>query len=187
MEIGEREAQILIDIAKAAIAAYLKEGVKIELPADIPVALRQKMGIFISLKKSEGGKEKSFSSMGYPLPVKPLAEAIIDSAIATAIRAQIYGIESLDGVNVEVSIIDSLEPLEAGNRANLPDFIKIGEDGIVIERGFHRALYLPQIAVEQGWDSSDFLSECCIKAGLMPDAWLDEATKLYKFKVKVFK
>ncbi len=185
MEIGEREGKILVDIAKAAITAYLKEGVKIELPKDIPVTLKQKIGVFVSLKKSEGGK--SLCSMGYLLPLKPAAEAIIDSAIAAAIRARLCGIESLDGVNMEVSIVDSIEPLQVDQRAALPDYIKIGEDGILVERGFQRALYLPQVAVEHEWDSSDFLSECCVKAGLMPDAWLDKDTKLYKFKVKVFR
>ncbi|MEM2924581.1 MAG: TIGR00296 family protein [Methanocellales archaeon] len=187
MEIGEREAKILVDIARAAAAAYLKDGVKIKLPENIPPALNNKIGVFVSLKKIEGGKERNLFSMGYPLPIKPAAEAALDSAVAVAIRARINGIETLDGMDVEVSIIGSIEPFEGYDRASLPDQIKIGEDGVLIERGFHRALYLPQIAVENGWDGSDFLSECCVKAGLMPDAWLDRDTKLYKFKVKVFK
>jgi uncharacterized protein (TIGR00296 family) len=188
MEIGEREGKILVDIAKAAIAAYLKEGVKIEIPEDIPAILKQKFGVFISLKKKEGNdRDKSISSIGYLLPFKTAAEAIVDSAMAAAIRARLYGIESIDDVNVEVTIINSIEPLQVHQRVTLPEYIKLGEDGILIERGFQRALYLPQIAIERGWDSLDFLSECCMKAGLMPDAWLDEDTKLYKFKVKVFK
>lgn len=185
--ITEEEGRILADIARGAVAAYLKDAVKIEFPRDIPDILKQKLGVFISLKKVESGQEKSISSMGYPLPLKPAVEAVIDSGIAAAIRARVNGIESLDEVIIEVSLIVAIEPLQAERRASIPEQIRIGEDGIIIERGFHRALYLPGLAVEHGWNSEDFLSEGCVKAGLMPDAWLDEDTKLYKFKVKVFR
>ena len=185
--ITEEEGRILADIARGAVAAYLKDAVKIEFPRDIPDILKQKLGVFISLKKVESGQEKSISSMGYPLPLKPTVEAVIDSGIAAAIRARVNGVESLDEVIIEVSLIGAIEPLQAERRASIPEQIRIGEDGIMIERGFHRALYLPGLAVEHGWDSEGFLSEGCVKAGLMPDAWLDEATKLYKFKVKVFR
>ncbi|MBU4502657.1 MAG: TIGR00296 family protein, partial [Nanoarchaeota archaeon] len=64
--------------------------------------------------------------------------------------------------------------------------IKIGRDGLIAEAGFYRGLLLPQVPVEQEWDKETFLSHTCMKAGLMPDAWLDKRTKIYKFQAQVF-
>ncbi len=186
--INEGECRILVGIAREAAETYLREGIKIAIPVNIPKLLEQRLGVFVSLKKKgENGKQKSISAIGYPLAVKPLVEGVVDSAIAAAIRARANGVERIDEVDVEVSIIEDLESLLSDRRASIPEQIKIGRDGILIERGFHRAIYLPQIAVEHAWDGESFLSECCVKAGLMPDAWLDKDTKVYRFKVKVLR
>jgi AMMECR1 domain-containing protein len=42
------------------------------------------------------------------------------------------------------------------------------------------------VAVEYGWDEGEFLTQCCLKALLPPDAWLDPRTKVYKFQAEVF-
>src|SRR5438132_1379070 len=41
-------------------------------------------------------------------------------------------------------------------------------------------------AVEYAWEAAEFLSEACMKAGLLADAWLDPATRVYKFQAEVF-
>jgi uncharacterized protein (TIGR00296 family) len=45
---------------------------------------------------------------------------------------------------------------------------------------------LPQVPIEWGWDTEEFLCQTCIKAGLTPDSWLQEGTKLFKFQAEVF-
>jgi hypothetical protein len=37
------------------------------------------------------------------------------------------------------------------------------------------------VPVEWEWDEETFLCQCCLKAGLPPDSWLVEGTKIYKF------
>jgi uncharacterized protein (TIGR00296 family) len=59
--------------------------------------------------------------------------------------------------------------------------IKVGKDGLIVERGMYRGLLLPQVPVEWCWDEEEFLCQCCIKANLPPDSWLLEGTKVYKF------
>src|SRR5205823_5897654 len=44
----------------------------------------------------------------------------------------------------------------------------------------------PQVAVEENFDAADFLSQACMKAGLLPDAWLEPATRVYTFQAEVF-
>jgi hypothetical protein len=64
--------------------------------------------------------------------------------------------------------------------------IKVGKDGLIVERGMFKGLLLPQVPVEWKWDEEEFLCQCCIKAGLPPDNWLLEGTKIYKFQAIIF-
>ena len=42
------------------------------------------------------------------------------------------------------------------------------------------------MAPEWGFDSLEFLSQTCVKAGLSPDAWLDEDTEVQHFEAQIF-
>src|SRR5206468_1999104 len=64
--------------------------------------------------------------------------------------------------------------------------VTFGVDGLSVAQGPYRGLLLPQVAVEYAWDAAEFLSEACMKAGLLADAWLDPATRVYKFQAEVF-
>jgi hypothetical protein len=64
--------------------------------------------------------------------------------------------------------------------------IKVGKDGLIVERGMFKGLLLPQVPVEWKWDEEEFLCQCCIKAGLLPDNWLLEGTKIYRFQAIIF-
>ena len=48
-----------------------------------------------------------------------------------------------------------------------------------MEKGFHRAVYLPEVAPEQGWTKEETLSSLSMKAGMGPDDWRKGA----RFKV----
>jgi hypothetical protein len=79
-----------------------------------------------------------------------------------------------------------LKLLEVKNPKEYPKLIKVGRDGLVIEKGFQSGLLLPQVPVEYGWDEETFLSECCMKACLPPDSWLSRDVKIYSFTAEVF-
>ncbi len=64
--------------------------------------------------------------------------------------------------------------------------VEIGKDGLIVERGYRKGLLLPQVPVEWKWKVDEFLSHTCVKAGLLPDAWLEEGTKIYKFSAEIF-
>jgi AMMECR1 domain-containing protein len=64
--------------------------------------------------------------------------------------------------------------------------IEIGRDGLIVEQGFFKGLLLPQVPIEQGWEKKEFISNTCMKAGLMPDAWFNENTKISKFSGQIF-
>jgi uncharacterized protein (TIGR00296 family) len=118
-----------------------------------------------------------------------LAHAVIECAISSATQdPRFYALspEELDHIVFEVSVLTPPKPVEVESPKHLPSRIRVGEDGLIVERGYYKGLLLPQVPVECNWDEEEFLSQCCIKAGLPPDNWLIEATKVHKFQAIVF-
>ena len=93
--------------------------------------------------------------------------------------------DELDDIVVEVSVLTPPEPIE-GPPKERPMKIKVGRDGLLIEKGFYSGLLLPQVPIEWGWDEEEFLAQTCWKAGLPPDCWLDPDTKVYRFTAEIF-
>jgi uncharacterized protein len=67
-----------------------------------------------------------------------------------------------------------------------PSGFVAGRHGIVVERGGHRALLLPQVATEMGWDETQMLEAVCRKANLHADAWREASTRLLVFESSCF-
>ena len=66
------------------------------------------------------------------------------------------------------------------------DQIQVSLHGVIIRRGLKQAVYLPQVASEQGWGREEMLGNLCLKAGLSKDAWIKEGTRFYVFTAEVF-
>ncbi len=60
--------------------------------------------------------------------------------------------------------------------------IRLGTDGIMFSLAGSRALYLPEVAQEQGWDLSQTLSHLSRKAGLPGDAWRSSEARFEVFQ-----
>jgi AMMECR1 domain-containing protein len=66
------------------------------------------------------------------------------------------------------------------------DAWRLGEDGIVVERGGRRGLLLPEVAPMLGMSRMAMLDTACRKAGLPAGAWRDRTTSLYVFRTDRF-
>ena len=64
--------------------------------------------------------------------------------------------------------------------------VKVGRDGLIVEKGMNKGLLLPQVPVEWKWDVRQFLNHTCMKAGLAPSAWESGECKIYSFQCQVF-
>jgi len=182
------EGRFLVRLAREAILKYLVGRKVIQPPADTPVNLMKKRGVFVTLTNHGSGELRG--CIGFPEPVEKLVHATITSAIEAATadpRFPAVSPEELDeDVIVEVSVLTEPKMIEAP-RKEIPEHICIGADGLIVGRGLQRGLLLPQVAVEWGWDREEFLAHCCLKAGLPPDEWLLEGTKVHKFQAVIFK
>ncbi|MGA3290539.1 MAG: TIGR00296 family protein [Candidatus Bathyarchaeia archaeon] len=188
-ELSLEEGKILIQLARSAVNEKLEKGKTIQPPKETPKKLFEQCGVFVTINSLRNGKKELRGCIGYPYPTSPLVEAVIDSAINAATQdPRFYSLtlKELSKVVFEVSVLTPPEVVEVKNPKEYLSKIKVGEDGLIVERGFYRGLLLPQVPIEWGWCEEEFLCQCCVKAGLPPDSWLTKDAKIYKFKAIIF-
>ncbi len=188
-ELTDEEGAYLVKLARKSVETYLKEGKKPGRPKDAPSKLLRPGAAFVTIETFFSRDRRELRGcIGYIEPIASLVDVVIDVAIAAAVsdpRFPPMDLSELDRVTFEVSVLGRPVLLDV-DRRKLPDMIEIGRHGLIIERGLYKGLLLPQVPVEYGWDAETFLAEACMKAGLPPDAWLVEGTKVYVFEAAVF-
>ncbi len=184
------DGELAIRLARRAIEECLNNGIKIK-PDNLPKVFNENRGVFVTLKTPEliqGIKRKELRGcIGRPYPIMPLGKAIVVSAINAARddpRFHPVKPEEIDGLIIEVTVL-TVPKLINSKPKDLLYKIVIGRDGLIVAAGRCSGLLLPQVAVEHGFDCEEFLCQTCMKAGLMPDAWLNGA-EVYSFEGQIF-
>lgn len=188
-ELTQQEGEFLVHLARDTVELYLESGKRTSPPKDTPKKLFEQCGVFVTINTVRSTEKELRGCIGYPYPTAPLVEAVINSAISAATEDPRF--DPLEPVELgrvvfEVSVLTPPQQVETDNAKEYVKKIKVGEDGLIIENGWHKGLLLPQVPIEWGWGEEEFLCECCMKAGLPPDSWLNKGTKLYKFKAIIF-
>jgi uncharacterized protein (TIGR00296 family) len=181
------DGAFLIKLARETIEKLLHSGGAMSLPEDAPEKLKENAGVFVTLETYP--EHDLRGCIGYPEPSLPLVEAACKAAVSAAVEDPRFPplLEGeLQNTIIEVTVLTPPELIEIKSPKDYLDNIEIGRDGLIVEKGFHRGLLLPQVPVDQNWSREDFLSHACIKAGLMGDCWLEGDTKVYKFSGMVF-
>lgn len=187
MTLSLDEGRKAVTLARKTLEDHVKGSPAPEFDASGVFA--EKRGVFVTLNSVTGGSKMLRGCIGYPEPIKPLAEAIRDVTVYASEDPRFPHTvtpEELDGIVVEVSVLTLPRELAVPDRKDLPLKVRIGVDGLIISNRFTSGLLLPQVATEQGWDQETFLSEACAKAGLPLDAWLDRETKVQSFQAEIF-
>lgn len=183
--LSEEQGQFLVKLAREAITVYLKEGRVIPIPETTDTIMHENRGVFVTLNKENCLR----GCIGYPEPVMPLINAVVDAAISAAVRDPRFNcvtLEELETIELELSVLTKPEPIHVDDPTEYLDNIIIGEDGLIVESGPYRGLLLPQVATEWGWGKEEFLSNTCKKAGLSSECWLSSDVKIYKFSSEIF-
>jgi uncharacterized protein (TIGR00296 family) len=188
-DLSLEDGKILVGLARKAVEEYLKTRKRIRVPEGVSEKLMQPCGVFVTINSIESGEKELRGCIGLPYPATPLAQAVIESAISSATQDPRFyplSLHELDRVVFEVSVLTPPQLVDVEKPSEYPSKIKVGVDGLIIERGFYKGLLLPQVPVEWSWDEEEFLCQCCVKAGLPPDCWLMKGTKVYKFQAIIF-
>jgi uncharacterized protein (TIGR00296 family) len=154
---------------------------------DLPETFDQPGGVFTTLKTYPGDHLRG--CIGIPEPIMTLRDALVRSAMSAATEDPRFPRMTpgeLDGVTVEVTLMTAPEPIEVGRPEQLLDEVQVGVHGLIAARGGMRGLLLPQVPVEQGWDTEEFLRHTCWKAGLPMESWRDGVTRFQRFTGQVF-
>lgn len=172
------EKEYLKNLVRLRIAARLagKHAALLEPPSE---RLRERFGAFVTLTL----RGRLRGCIGHLVGNMPLFETVGEMAEAAAFgdpRFPPLTVPEFDEMAVEISILSPLTLCPD------PKLVEVGRHGLLVQRGPHSGLLLPQVPVEWGWDREQFLDQTCIKAGMRPGCWkLPDAT-LYWFEAEVF-
>ena len=116
--------------------------------------------------------------------MRPLYQAVTARAVDSAFRDPRFPQLSPDEfrrVEIEVSALTPSRPVKSWQE------IEIGRHGMTITKDGRSAVFLPQVAPEQGWNLEQTLTYLSRKAGLSGDAWRSPDASFTVFEAIVFK
>lgn len=171
------DRQFLLEVARETIHQYLTTGTT-PLIRDCEATLNRMQGAFVTLKRH--GELRG--CIGHMAEDRPLGQVVGAMALQAAFNDRRFSpLQWSDWQEIQIEI-SVLTPF---HRVTGPGSIVLGRDGVVLEKAGRSAVFLPQVAVEQGWDREQMLNQLSHKAGLPADAWREGAT-LYTFQADVF-
>lgn len=173
--LSEDEKNELLELAKLSLyeATTNHKRVKID-ESKISSKLKTPLGAFVTLNKNKNLR----GCIGRFEPNQPLYEVVIDMAIAAAqhdTRFKRVTQDELKDIEIEISVLTPRKQIST------LDEIKLGEDGIYIQKGSKHGTYLPHVATQTGWSVEEFVRSCAVdKAGISVSEIKDADVFTYK-------
>ena len=141
------------------------------VPSDIveklgtfPRVFEKQYGVFVTLHKD--GELRG--CIGNIVPYQSLMLGLWGRAQDAAIndpRFEAVTPQELPLLEYEISVLTAPEPISG------PEDIVIGRHGVILKKRGHQAIFLPQVAPEQGWNVEQMLNALAVKAGLGKNDW----------------
>ena len=179
--LSDEDKKKLLRLARGSFTSYLKTG---EVPSaellevEITGSLKLIRATFVTLEKDH----RLRGCIGEIFPRQPLYQSVLANAIKSAVadrRFRPVTLSECPQLTVEISVLTPPEKV-----AGYKDIV-IGKHGVVLRKDGRSAVYLPQVAPEQGWDVAETLTHLSRKAGLPGDAW-KESAQFLTFEAIVF-
>ena len=183
--ISDDDGTILVKMARTVVTKYLTNNTKI-FDHDFKEKFSFNAGVFVTINDKSGLR----GCIGFPFAIKKLSDALTDAAISASTedpRFQSITQNELNNLVFEVTVLSDAEEISTSSPEEIIQEVKIGRDGLMIEKDSQSGLLLPQVPVEYNWDVVDFLNHTCHKAGLPNGSWKDKDTKISKFQGIIFR
>ncbi|MGE5125639.1 MAG: AmmeMemoRadiSam system protein A, partial [Betaproteobacteria bacterium] len=146
----------------------------------------RRQGVFVTINRKDPAEIRTQGRLrgciGQPEPSFPLYYGTVQAALDAALhdpRFTPVSAPELPRLELEVTVLSPRTPIASYKE------IRIGTHGVVLQKGDKAALFLPQVAPEQGWNVEQTLDALAEKAGLPKDAWR-EGARLSVFTGQVF-
>lgn len=178
--LAPREGQGLVRLARAALSTHFlgTDDLGREL-ASWPAGPEQerRQGVFVTINRKEPDEIRAQGRLrgciGQAEPTFPLYYGTVQAALGAALgdpRFAPVTAAELSRLELEVTVLSPRRPVGSWRE------IRLGTHGIVLQKGESSALFLPQVAPEQGWTLEETLSALSEKAGLPRDGWKSGAS-----------
>ncbi|NLA75731.1 MAG: AmmeMemoRadiSam system protein A [Deltaproteobacteria bacterium] len=182
-KLTKEEGEYLLSIARKTIEARLFKRDIAEQKIENKKYLETR-GTFVTLTINGNLR----GCIGHIIPQESLIEGIRINAINAAFndpRFQPLSKGEWAGVKVEISILTEPARLKYSDAEDLLSKLRPGVDGLIIEKGYQSATFLPQVW-EQLPGKEEFLRQLCVKAGLSSNEWKKGALAVYTYQVQAF-
>jgi len=169
----QRHGKTLLQLAAASIQRGVShnEPVKLDLNS-FPDSLKDPGASFVTIETEDGNLRGCIGSLQAH---RPLAEDITQNAFKAAFRDPRFhpvGGDELAGLSLHISVLSPAFPMEFSDEADLLSQLRPHIDGLIIEDGARRALFLPSVW-EKIPSKKQFLAHLKQKAGLPSTHWSD--------------
>lgn len=184
VKLTKEEGEYLLLLARKTIEARLfGRGLPPDNTPDNTKYL-EKRGTFVTLTTNGDLR----GCIGHIIPQESLIDGIRANAINAAFKDPRFAPLSKgewDKIKVEISILTEPAPLKYSDAEDLLSKLRPGIDGLIIEKGYQSATFLPQV-----WDQlpekAEFLSHLCMKAGLSANEWKRGTLIIHTYEVQAF-
>jgi AmmeMemoRadiSam system protein A len=183
-KLTKEQGELLLSVARKTIEARLfNRDIQPEKGLENEKYL-EKRGTFVTLTTNGNLR----GCIGHIIPQESLIDGIRENAINAAFKDPRFAPlskEEWDKVKVEISILTEPIPLKYSGADDLLMKLKPGIDGLIIEKGYQSATFLPQVW-DQLPDKEEFLRHLCMKAGLSANEWKKGTLTVYTYQVQAF-
>lgn len=160
--LSQDEAETLLTFGEQHLQAVVASRPVPRLPR-LPI-LDEEYGAFATLRRGKDlrgciGNFAGTGALGSVLP-RVIREAALTDPRFPPVTAEEVGLLSLS-----LSLLTPAEPVGGYEE------IQLGRHGIILTVGTKRAIFLPEVAVEQAWDLETTLEMLTRKAGALPGSW----------------
>ena len=165
----------LVELAKLSIESFVREKKVIDPPSDLASQIKEKAGVFVSLKK----KGELRGCIGTFAPTtENVAYEVIRNAIEASTRDPRFPPvqeDELDQLKISVDVLSQPERVASLGELDAKKY------GVIVKSGARRGLLLPDLpGVET---PKQQVAICMQKGGIGPK----EPIELYRFEVKRYK
>ncbi len=172
------DRRTLLVLARSTITRYLESGT-LPLGRPLSAGVERSQGAFVTLRK----KGDLRGCIGQMTPSGPLRRVVGAMAFAAAFedpRFPKVRANEMKDIEIEISVLTPFREVAS------PSAIVPGRDGVLLQKGRSSAVFLPQVATEEGWGREELLDNLCVKAGLSRGCWQSGA-RLSTFQAEIFK
>lgn len=174
-----RHGRTLLTVAAASIDYGLDRGDALPVAkGEFPPELRADRASFVTLKVDGDLR----GCIGSARAWRPLVEDVAENAFRAAFRDPRFAplsADERDRLGISISVLTPPVEIPCRSEQALLGMIRPGVDGLILEDGKQRGLFLPAV-----WETlpepKDFVRHLKAKAGLAPDHW-SASTRAYRF------